>query len=88
MKLEEIGFPTLTDTRAQNASEESPMVRCDMVLTDRCTFRCPYCRGLPEECRGSVSMEDAKHVIDLWTENGLEELRLTGGEPTVWKGLP
>ena len=87
MKLDEIGFPTMTDARARSASAVTPMIRCDMVLTDRCTFRCPYCRGIREDCRGSLNMKDAKHVIDLWTENGLQELRLTGGEPTVWPGL-
>ena len=89
MKLDNIGFPTMYDERARHADQTTPMIRCDMVLTDLCTFRCPYCRGLREDCRGSVSMETAKKVIDLWTENGgLRELRLTGGEPTVWKGLP
>ena len=87
MKLDEIGFPTINDKRARYANEKSPMVRCDMVLTDRCTFRCPYCRGIREDCRGSVSMEDAKRMVDLWTENGLTELRLTSGEPTLWPGI-
>ena len=87
MKIDEIGYATINDIRARSASEKSPMVRCDMVLTDRCTFRCPYCQGIREDCQGSVSMEEAKRMIDLWTENGLMELRLTGGEPTVWPGI-
>lgn len=47
MKLEEIGFYTLSDNRALNVSAWSPMMRCELVLTDRCNFRRPYCRGLP-----------------------------------------
>jgi molybdenum cofactor biosynthesis enzyme MoaA len=88
MKLDDIGFPTINDERARHADENTRMIRCDMVLTDLCTFKCPYCRGIREDCRGSVSMADARRMIDLWTENGLEELRFTGGEPTVWPGLP
>jgi hypothetical protein len=44
MKLEDIGFYTLSDNRALNVSAWSPMIRCELVLTDRCNFRCPYCR--------------------------------------------
>lgn len=32
-------------------------------------------------------MEDAKRMVDLWTENRLSELRLTDGKPTLWNGI-
>ena len=88
-KLDEIGFLTMKDERARHADETTPIIRCDIVLTDLCTFKCPYCQGIREDCRGSISMDHAKRIIDLCSENsGIRELRLTGGEPTVWKGLP
>jgi hypothetical protein len=51
MKLEDIGFYTLSDNRALNVSAWSPMMRCELVLTGRCNFRHPYCRSLrPASC--------------------------------------
>jgi len=44
MDLKEIGFYTLSDDRAKQASETSPLQRCELILTARCNFRCPYCR--------------------------------------------
>ena len=45
MKLEDIGFYTLSDSRARNASENSPLWRCELLITSQCNFKCPYCRG-------------------------------------------
>ena len=50
MKLDDIGFPTINDERARHADENTRMIRCDMVLTDLCTFKCPYCREIREDC--------------------------------------
>ena len=88
MKLEHIGFSTMYDKRVRELSGSSEMKRCELILTDLCTFRCPYCHGIREECRGNIPMEKARMIIDIWTENGLENLRFSGGEPTIWPGLP
>jgi uncharacterized protein YutD len=45
MKLEEIGFYSLSDQRAKEASCTSQMKRCEMIITEECNFKCPYCRG-------------------------------------------
>ena len=45
MRLEEIGFYTLSDERAKNVSSTSRMQRTEMLVTGRCNFSCPYCRG-------------------------------------------
>ena len=88
MKLEDIGFYTLCDDRAKNASETSPMWRCEMILTDRCNFKCPYCRPLREDCRGHMPFERAIYVLDQWISQGLKHVRFSGGEPTMYKRLP
>ena len=44
MKLEQIGFYTLTEERCAHASSCSPLSRCEIVLSARCNFKCPYCR--------------------------------------------
>ena len=62
MKLEEIGFYTLTDERAKQASITSPLWRAELIITDRCNFKCPYCRGLLSEQRGDITERDAFKV--------------------------
>ena len=84
MKLEDIGFYTLTDDRARYSSVSSPLSRCELLLTDRCNFRCPYCRG---STTGELSQEQAKKVIDLWAVGKLQSIRFSGGEPTLFGGL-
>ncbi|GAG40993.1 unnamed protein product, partial [marine sediment metagenome] len=87
MKLEEIGFYTLSDERVQNVTTQTPMSRCELIITDKCNFRCPYCRGLREDCRGVIDFEKAKQIIDYWSENGLKNIRFSGGEPTLNEDL-
>jgi len=87
-KLEDIGFYTLEDGRAKNTSISSPLWRCELLLTSRCNFKCPYCRGVKDDFSGDLSLGDAKHVVDLWADGGLRNVRFSGGEPTVWKPLP
>jgi len=86
-KLEEIGFYTLEDFRAENVSIASPLWRCELILTDTCNFKCPYCRQMQDGCRGSMTYDEAREVIDLWAKEGLVNVRLSGGEPTTWKPL-
>jgi sulfatase maturation enzyme AslB (radical SAM superfamily) len=54
--LENIGFYTLSDDRCKNASSTSPLMRCELVLTDACNFKCPYCRGQRKELRKHMSL--------------------------------
>jgi MoaA/NifB/PqqE/SkfB family radical SAM enzyme len=81
--LDEIGFYTLSENRAKNISSTSPMWRGELLITDRCNFRCAYCRGLREDCRGDITREDAFKIIDIWCKNNLKHIRFSGGEPTL-----
>ena len=85
--LEDIGFYTLCDARAERTSITSPMWRCEMILTDLCNFKCPYCRGLREDLVGSIPIDTALSVLDIWIADGLKNVRFTGGEPTLYPGL-
>lgn len=87
MRLEDIGFYTLNDNRCQRASVDSELMRCELILTDACNFKCPYCRGLRSDLKGNMSIEKAKYIIDLWTKDNLKNIRFSGGEPTVYKGI-
>lgn len=86
-RLRDIGFYTLSDERAAQCSAFSPLWRCELLLTDRCNFACPYCRGMREDLRGAFSWDDARRVVDLWIADGLRNVRFSGGEPTLWPRL-
>lgn len=87
MKLEDIGFYTLSDERCESISPTSPMQRCEIIITDKCNFRCPYCRGLRKDCEGVVPLKRVCDVIDTWAKDGLRNIRFSGGEPTTHKDL-
>jgi MoaA/NifB/PqqE/SkfB family radical SAM enzyme len=85
--LENIGFYTLEDARAKNTSKESPLWRCELILTNACNFKCPYCRGLNGDLRKTMSFKKAKLIVDLWAKDGLKNIRFSGGEPTLYNQL-
>lgn len=91
--LKNIGFYTLSDERAANVSDVSQMKRCEMIITEYCNFKCPYCRGLKAEIYGDrkfkqLSLEEIKRNIDYWCEGEpLENIRFSGGEPTLHKDI-
>lgn len=93
MKLENIGFYTLSDDRAFNVSETSQMMRCEMIINEYCNFKCPYCQGLAKEVfadrkRKELSLEEIKTNIDLWCLNKpLKNIRFSGGEPTYHRNI-
>lgn len=86
-KLEDIGFYTLSDKRAQESSETSPLWRCEVLLTDKCNFKCPYCRGMGGKLSGTLPREQTDLLLDLWIAEGLRNVRFSGGEPTMYKHL-
>jgi MoaA/NifB/PqqE/SkfB family radical SAM enzyme len=88
MNLEEIGFYTLSDERARTSSKVSSLQRCELILTDTCNFKCPYCRGLDKKYRGDISLFYAMQIVTQWAEEGLKNIRFSGGEPTLWPRLP
>jgi cyclic pyranopterin phosphate synthase len=61
-------------------------------VTDRCNFRCQYCmpaEGLPWLEREQIlSFEEITRLVGLLTEIGIEDVRLTGGEPLVRRDFP
>ncbi|MDM7830217.1 GTP 3',8-cyclase MoaA [Cellulomonas edaphi] len=56
-------------------------------LTDRCSLRCTYCmpaEGVPWLARSTMlSTEEIIRVARVGVENGITEIRLTGGEPLL-----
>jgi len=87
-QLKSIGFYTLCDKRAREASIDQPLARCELILTDRCNFKCPYCRGPKHKRDPFMPYDQAERVVRLWAAEGLQNIRFSGGEPTLYKGLP
>lgn len=60
-------------------------------LTDRCNLRCIYC--MPEEGIDLIEHEDIlrieeiQRIVRVATRIGIKSVRLTGGEPTVRRGI-
>ncbi|MBA3301403.1 MAG: GTP 3',8-cyclase MoaA [Thermoleophilaceae bacterium] len=61
-------------------------------VTDRCNFRCQYCmpaEGIAWLDRAEIlSFEEIERLVGLFAEMGVEDVRLTGGEPLVRRELP
>jgi GTP 3',8-cyclase len=61
-------------------------------VTDKCNFRCRYCmpaEGLEWLPRDEVlSYEEIARLVRVLAEMGVDEVRLTGGEPLVRRDLP
>ena len=60
-------------------------------LTDRCNYRCTYC--MPPEAppygpRADVlTLEEVQRLVSAFATWGVQRVRLTGGEPTIRRGL-
>ncbi len=61
-------------------------------VTDKCNFRCTYCmpaEGLEWLGREEIlTFEEIARLIDVLARLGVDEVRLTGGEPLVRRDLP
>jgi GTP 3',8-cyclase len=61
-------------------------------VTDRCNFRCQYCmpaEGLAWLERSEIlSFEEITRIVELLAGLGIDDVRLTGGEPLVRREFP
>ncbi|CAE6360286.1 unnamed protein product [Rhizoctonia solani] len=61
-------------------------------LTERCNLRCRYCmpeEGAPLSPSGNIlTNEEVVRLARIFVQNGVNKIRLTGGEPTLRRGLP
>jgi len=91
--LKDIGFYTLSNERAKNVDIFSQMKRCEMIITEKCNFKCKYCRGLEnfiyeDRKEKQLSFEEIKKNIDIWCFSiPLENIRFSGGEPTLHRDI-
>jgi cyclic pyranopterin phosphate synthase len=69
-----------------------PLRSLRLSVTDRCNLRCNYC--MPEEeyawlpRETLLTFEEMATLTELFTDLGVDKVRLTGGEPLLRKDLP
>ena len=87
--------PVTPDGKLRDALNR-PLHDLRISVTDRCNFRCTYC--MPKEVFGRaykflprdelLTFEEITRLARIFVAHGTEKIRLTGGEPTVRRGLP
>jgi cyclic pyranopterin phosphate synthase len=59
-----------------------------LSVTDRCNYRCVYCRtGNEGALFSELPMEDYLHLARVFVSLGIAKIRLTGGEPLLRRDL-
>lgn len=69
-----------------------PLRNLRLSVTDRCNLRCQYCMPetdyawLPRQ--DLLQFEEIVRLVDLFLAQGVDHIRLTGGEPLLRRDLP
>src|SRR6267142_2753374 len=85
---------TLAEVFAGGLSDQlgRPLRSLRVSVTDRCNLRCNYC--MPEENyvwlprQELLTFEEITRLVEVFTSLGVEDVRLTGGEPLLRRDLP
>ncbi|CAN5715049.1 GTP 3',8-cyclase MoaA [soil metagenome] len=69
-----------------------PMRSLRISVTDRCNLRCQYCMPEPEYVwlprESLLSFEEVGVLADVFIDEGVDRIRITGGEPLLRRDLP
>jgi cyclic pyranopterin phosphate synthase len=69
-----------------------PLRSLRISVTDRCNLRCQYCMPEPEYVwlprENILSFEEIAAVTEAFTDEGVDRVRITGGEPLLRRDLP
>ena len=77
-----LAFSPLTDSHGRAITD------LRISITDRCNYRCVYCRTGNEGAQYSeLPITDYLRLTRIFVNLGIEKVRLTGGEPLLRKGL-
>jgi cyclic pyranopterin phosphate synthase len=87
--------PSRAEVSPDNALADQigrPLRSLRVSVTDRCNLRCNYC--MPQEeyvwlpRQELLSFEEISRLVEVFTSLGVEDVRLTGGEPLLRRDLP
>jgi GTP 3',8-cyclase len=74
--------PALTDSHGRAITD------LRVSITDRCNYKCVYCRTGNEGAQyAELPIAAYLRLVRVFTSLGIEKVRLTGGEPLLRKGL-
>src|ERR1700692_35488 len=88
-------FPTQSNPSPESSLNDQlgrPLRSLRVSVTDRCNLRCNYCMPreeyvwLPRE--ELLTFEEITRLVEVFTSLGVEDVRLTGGEPLLRRDLP
>jgi cyclic pyranopterin phosphate synthase len=82
--------PSLAGPLVRRLSDSHGRVIHDLrvSITDRCNYKCVYCRsGEGEERYPELTIAEYLSLIELFVGLGITKVRLTGGEPLLRRGL-
>ena len=69
-----------------------PLRSLRVSVTDRCNLRCDYCMPQDEYVwlprQELLTFEEIARLVEVFTSMGVEDVRLTGGEPLLRRDLP
>jgi len=79
----EIGTELLRDSHGRAITD------LRLSVTDRCNYRCVYCRtGTDGSQYDDLGLDAYARMVRLFVSLGVEKIRFTGGEPLLRQGLP
>jgi cyclic pyranopterin phosphate synthase len=82
VEAQQVGASVLTDSYGRAITD------LRVSITDRCNYRCVYCRTGNEGAQyAELPIADYLRLVRIFVELGIEKVRLTGGEPLLRKGL-
>lgn len=83
-----LNWQTLSDDRAAHVRPNGEVRRAALIMTGKCNFACPYCQTLCEDRAPTRDKQETLDMVQGFIDQGLKELRLSGGEPTMVSWLP
>lgn len=83
-----LNWQTLSDQRAAAVRPERELHRAAFIMTGACNFACPYCKTLGGDRAPTLDQQSTLKLVQAFRTQGLRELRISGGEPTLVTWLP
>lgn len=67
-------------------AEGSELVSVDIMVTQKCNFKCIYCYAeAGPERKNQLLMREAKAILEDSADLGVQVINMQGGEPLIWR---
>src|SRR3954447_57947 len=81
---------TVTTSPADRLNDKHgrPITDLRVAITDRCNYKCVYCRTGNEGAQyAELSFADYLRIVRVFVSQGIRKVRITGGEPLLRNGV-